>query len=287
MNLELRHLRAFVALAEHRNYTRAAADLHIGQPALTRTIQQLERLLDATLVQRTSRSVTLTESGAALAEHSRRILGDLDTVTTQLKATAALRIGFAWLLPEWFGPAARTLTDRGLRTEIRRCDDPTDAVATGEVDIAITRQPLRPMAELSATLATTERRMLAVAADSELATRPDLHWDDLAGEPVVVNVRSGTTRADSWEHPDPRRTIVQCNNFDEWIELIAAGRGIGATPEVARDRMRHPQVAYRDIDGIPTAPVHLVWRTHSARLRSIEAFVEAARAAIADLAPSV
>ncbi|MBJ7287771.1 LysR family transcriptional regulator [Williamsia sp.] len=278
MDLEVRHMRAFVALADEMNYTRAAAGLHVSQPALTRTIQQLERILECELLTRTSRALSMTEAGRTFADHARRIVADIDAVGDEMRMSATIRVGFAWLLPEWFGEITAGVEARGGRISLHRTDDPIRALARGEVDVAITRRPPADHSGVDASIryraAGSEHRLLAVATASEVATRADLHWDDLASEPLIINVLSGTTTEDSWTHSDPDRVIVRCNNFDEWIELTAAGRGISAVPDVVRDRAQHPAVTYRDIPGIPDSTVHVAWRERTPPLRSIEIFLD-------------
>jgi epsilon-lactone hydrolase len=83
--VEIRHLRAFVAVAEELNFSRAAARLYLSQPALSRQIRALERLLGCELLRRSTHRVELTVAGSALLERARRLLGDLDAAiaTTQ------------------------------------------------------------------------------------------------------------------------------------------------------------------------------------------------------------
>src|SRR5215813_5969646 len=83
--IELRHLRAFVAVAEELNFGRAAERLYITQPALSRQIRTLERLLGCTLLRRSTHRVELTLAGDALLERAHRLLADLDAAiaTTQ------------------------------------------------------------------------------------------------------------------------------------------------------------------------------------------------------------
>ena len=76
--VEIRHLRAFVAVAEELNFNRAATRLYLSQPALSRQIRALERLLGCELLRRSTHRVELTVAGSALLDRARRLLADLD-----------------------------------------------------------------------------------------------------------------------------------------------------------------------------------------------------------------
>lgn len=283
MDPDVRHLRAMVALADEGTFTAAAASLAVSQPALTRTVQHLERLVGRDLVVRTSRSSALTDAGVEFVAQARRILADLDALTARMRSTTGIRVGFAWLLPHWFTGAAREAEFHGGAVAVRRLDDPLAAVVSGEVDVAISRVEPDAAAGLVTRVLATEQRVVALCATSELVTRADLHWDDLAGEPVIVNTASGTTRPDSWEHPGPERVVVRCSNFDEWIELTAAGRGVSAVPDLIWSRVAHPGVVFRRIPGVPPSTVVAAWRPSGGIRADVERFVDTlADAASAD-----
>ena len=275
MDPEVRHLRALVALADEGTFTAAAASLAVSQPALTRTIQHLERMVGRDLVVRTPRASGLTEAGVEFVEHARRILTDLDALVARMRAASDLTVGFAWLLPHWFADAVRVAESEGGAVTVRRLDDPVAAVAAGTVDVAVSRVEPDPAAGLATRVLATEQRVVALCASSDLVGRADLTWDDLAREPVIVNTASGTTRPDSWPDPDPGRVVVRCSNFDEWIELTAAGRGISAVPELIWSRVAHPGVVFRRIPGVPPSTVLAVWRPAGGTRRAVEDFVDA------------
>jgi DNA-binding transcriptional LysR family regulator len=257
MDIQLRHLRAYLALCEEANYTRAATRLHLSQPALTRTIQQLERLVDCRLVERTSRRFALTAEGAELLAHARRILADVDGVAAELRSRATLEIGFSWLLPDaWFAATRRRYEEHGGRITLRRVDDPLTALGERTVDIAIYRKETRLPRHLASRIIATERRVLA-------------------DRPLVVNTVSGTTDAASWQPVDPDRAVITCTNFDEWIELVAADRGIGVVPDLARTRAPHPGVVYLDIPDAPPSYVYVAWRARPVPSRSVQRFLGA------------
>ena len=98
MDVHLRDLRYFVAVAEELNFTRAARRLHLSQPALSKQIQSLEAALHAQLLQRTRRDVKLTEAGEALLASTRSLLDSWDCTTSAVAEAAArdarvLRVG--------------------------------------------------------------------------------------------------------------------------------------------------------------------------------------------------
>src|SRR5437763_5213009 len=97
--IELRHLRAFVAVAEELNFGRAAERLHVSQPALSRQIRGLEQLLGCELLRRSTLQVELTMAGEALLERASKVLADVDeAVTANLAVSRELlgRIARMW-----------------------------------------------------------------------------------------------------------------------------------------------------------------------------------------------
>jgi monoterpene epsilon-lactone hydrolase len=97
--IELRHLRSFVAVAEDLNFGRAAARLYLSQPALSRQISALERLVGCELLRRSTHQVELTLAGEALLDRARRVLGDVDeavSVTQSVGGELAGRVARLW-----------------------------------------------------------------------------------------------------------------------------------------------------------------------------------------------
>jgi epsilon-lactone hydrolase len=97
--IELRHLRAFVAVSEELNFGRAATRLYVSQPALSRQIRALERLVGCDLLRRSTHNVELTLAGEALLDRTRRLLGELDeavSVTRSVGGELAGRMAKLW-----------------------------------------------------------------------------------------------------------------------------------------------------------------------------------------------
>ena len=91
--MELRHLRAFVAVAETLHFGLAADRLHLAQPALSRTIAQLERELGVALLTRSTRSVRLTDAGATFLAEARALLDGLDRATLRTQQVGSGTVG--------------------------------------------------------------------------------------------------------------------------------------------------------------------------------------------------
>lgn len=91
--MDLRQLRYLVALAEERNFTRAAASLHIAQPAVSQQIRRLEDELGLAVVERTTRRLKLTDAGELLVVRARRILAELEAAETELQALRGMETG--------------------------------------------------------------------------------------------------------------------------------------------------------------------------------------------------
>lgn len=282
MNLELRHLRAVVAVADHGSFTTAAVQLGVSQPALTRTVQQAERILQTQLFDRTSRRVELAESATDFVTAAKRMLFDLEQAVASLTARRALRLGFSWLLPDSWAHATVAGFERatGVTVDIARFDDPLRALREGQVDVAVVRRRGRG-SSITYRALYTEARVAAVSASSELATREQLTWHELRELPLVVNTLTGTTVPRSWRGADraENRKVVECTNFDEWLELIAADRGVGAVPEIAARRVNHSHVRFIPIPDAPPTMLQLAYLTATPNA-TIDAFVDAALRAV-------
>jgi DNA-binding transcriptional LysR family regulator len=282
MDVELRHLRAFEAVARLRSFTRAADELVITQPALSRTVRQLEAAMRVTLLERNSRHVDVTGVGEVFLAHVERILGDLDRAFAAVREQVSLRLGFSWLLPD---PWAQHAVERfeqatGSTVNLVRSDDPLTAVQQNKIDVALVRGKVR-----SSTLRVVhlfdETRVVVCSVRSVLAQQHQLEWSDIPRWPLVVNIVSGTTGPWSWPAGQGPDKVVETANFDEWLESIAADRGIGVVPQVAMRRNIHPAVKFIPLVHAPSSPVSLVFQPHG-QDALMRRFVEASISALGD-----
>ncbi|WP_068187254.1 LysR family transcriptional regulator [Mycobacterium sp. UM_CSW] len=279
--VELRHLRVFEAVARLKSFTQAADELSITQPALSRTIQQLEDALGVTLLDRSSRRVETTQAGRTFLDHVERVLAELERGFGAVRQQAVIRLGFSWLLPDPWAQDTLARFERATGTAVGlvRTDDALGAVQQRKVDVAVVRRRLTA-AGLRVVHLFNESRVAVCSVHSELADRSELDWAEVPRWPLVVNTTSGTTGPWSWAAGAGPETIVETANFDEWIESVAADRGLGVIPDVAVRRNIHPGVRFIPLRGAPPSPVALVFlpRGRNAALRRfVEAAVESAQ----------
>ena len=184
--------------------------------------------------------------------------------------------GFSWLLPDPWAQDTVARFERATGTTVRlvRTDDALSAVQQGRVDVAVVRGQVTSTAVRVVHLF-DESRVAVCSVHSPLAARSELAWADVPQWPLVVNTASGTTGPWSWPAGRGPETIVETTNFDEWLESVAADRGIGVIPDVAVRRNIHPGVRFVALRGAPESPVSLAFlpRVRNAVLRR---FVEAA-----------
>ncbi|MCK1795951.1 LysR family transcriptional regulator [Streptomyces sp. XM4193] len=267
MTVELRHLRAFVTIAEEGTVTGASVRLGIGQPALSRTLRQLEEHLGVRLVDRSTHHLHLTAEGTALLPRAASALAAAEAVLDPVRlGRRPLRLGHAWsaaggrtvaLLRAW--EAAHP--DTAL--ELLRIDDRSAGLARGRVDAALLRGEPADLALLELPLRTewllTEPRVAAVPDGDPLAAREEVTLAELADRPIAVNTVSGTTTPRLWPAGGRPERRVEVANTDDWLAIIAAGRAVGVTVDSTAGLRPHPGVTYLPLTDAPALPLVLGW----------------------------
>ena len=269
MTAELRHLRAFLAIAEEGTVTGAAQRLRLSQPALSRTLRQLERHLDSRLVDRSTHHLELTAEGRTFWNKASAALAAVDeALDPERLGSWPLRLGHAWsALGPYTTPLLRHWRERqpGTPLELLRIDDRSAGLLAGRVDIALVRGGIPRGAEglVQSRWLADEPRVAAVPTGSELAARPGpLTLADLGRHTVALNTVSGLTTLGLWPEeirPDPAST-VRVANTDDWLGAIAAGGAVGTSTVATAEIHQHPGVVYRPLAGTAPVPVLLIWR---------------------------
>ncbi|MET8952552.1 LysR substrate-binding domain-containing protein [Streptomyces sp. NPDC004533] len=270
MDLDLRKVRYFTAVAEQLHFGRAAESLHIAQPVLSRQIRALEKDLDATLFQRDSHGVTLTVAGRQLLDDARNLLAAADATRRRVhRATRGPRrlvVGFrAGVVVTGalraFGAAHPEVQVHARRVE---WDDQEELILDGTVDVAYVRRPVRERG-LRLLPLFSETRVAMLPAGHRFADKQELSLADLADEPRLAYARPG---------PDdlPIRTI------EEKFECVAAGTGITLVPESVAEQYSRPDITYVPVPDAEPDEVLLAWEA-SRRSPLIAAFARVAQVA--------
>ncbi|MFF1342811.1 LysR family transcriptional regulator [Streptomyces sp. NPDC058290] len=284
MTMELRHLRAFLAIAEEGAITRAAARLHTGQPALSRTLRQLEDHQGVRLVDRSTHHLELTAEGRTFRDRAAAALAAVDAALDPRALTARpLRLGHPWAaLGDHTIPLLRRWDELHPDTplELRRIDDRLAGLTQGKVDVALLRGPVTEPGLVTVQLL-TEERVAVVPAGSDLADKTALTPADLAAWPVALNTVAGTTTLDLWPVDARPTATIEVANTDEWLTAIAAGRAVGISTSATPRMHTHPAIAYRPLTDVPPVPLLLAWRSGPPGHPAIPDLVALAREVVA------
>lgn len=196
--MELRHVRYFIAVAEHLNFTKAAEQLHIAQPPLSRQIRQLEDDLGVVLLVRNKRRVELTKAGHAFLEQARKLIVQAGHATeaarhAQKGESGIVRIGLASGLG---GVVSKVVFEhRKLRPAIEiECRDifssfQNEALCKGEIDVGFLRPPVDQV-NLECEMLFEEEFVVVLPKRHRLARRRFLRLQEVADEPLIIFDRS-------------------------------------------------------------------------------------------------
>jgi DNA-binding transcriptional LysR family regulator len=246
MNVTLRQLRVFRAAALERNFSRAGDAVGLTQPAVSRSILELESQLGLKLLDRTTREVVLTEAGASLAARLERVLDELDQALQDVSGMASGRRGkvrvassptlSAHLMPACIAACARREPDIELVLLDRVQQDVLDSVRGGEVDFGVVIEP-SSADDLQAEAILVDPFVLVVPPGHALARRREVRWTELAGQPLVLLDHSSGSRRlidDALRaHGVEPRVAQQLGHPTTVFRMIEAGIGIGVMPALA------------------------------------------------------
>jgi DNA-binding transcriptional LysR family regulator len=273
--VELRHLRAFTAVAEELHFGRAAARLHMAQPPLSQQIKHLERDLGVQLLERTTRQVRLTNAGSVFLEHARRVLTEADraresVLLTEQGQRGEIRVGLTgvttWrLLPRM----TRAYRERYplVRLELQPAvfsGPQTSALLDGSIDVGFLRAPVPP--QLTGRTLLDEELMAVLPDDHRLAAGESVPLVELAEENFVsYPARQGSSLRDA--------AVRACSSVGFWprvvqeapdtytvVALVGAAVGVALLPASA-EKLHFEGVVFRPVTGADVqVPITLAWR---------------------------
>jgi LysR family carnitine catabolism transcriptional activator len=241
---DLRHIRAFLALARAGSFTRASTELHMAQPTLTVQIQQLEAALGIKLFDRNKRHVALTQAGRDLLLPLERILLDVDAIaaSTQellhhrrgLVTVAALPSMAASLLPRAIKRLSRLYPGITVRVHDGVAAEVAAMVKSGQVDFGVSSQTMGDR-ELTSQVLLLDRMCAVVSRTHPLASRQSITVRELARHPLVLMGKQASSRqvADlAFDREGVVPTVAYEATYASSVAgMASAGLGVAILPE--------------------------------------------------------
>jgi len=281
-DLDLRLVRYFTAVADRRHFGRAAADLLIAQPSLSRQIRRLEQQLGARLLDRTPQGTRLTAAGEVFLPRAKSLLRDAAQAAAATRAAAQpSRVTIGYTPGIIITPAIRQLRrqhpDADVQSLYLEWNEARTALLDHRVDAAVTRLPL-PTDGLHVTILYDEPRLLLVSVDHRLAGKESVTLDDIADEPIPRlpdQAWNAYWRIDPRPDGKPAPDGPLVEQLEDKNELIAAGQAVAIVPAGVYNGQVRPDLATIPLDGVEPSHVILAARAGD-RGRLIAAFRRAA-----------
>jgi DNA-binding transcriptional LysR family regulator len=277
VDLDLRVVRYFVAVAEHRHFGRAAAALHMTQPSLSRQIRGLERQLGATLFERTPQGSVLTDAGRALLSHATALLDAAARAAAHTRAaTAPHRVAIGYTTNLVVSAAVRALRrhrpDADIVTQHLTWDGARPALLDHRVDVAVTRLPIATDG-LDVTVLYREPRVVLVSRRHRLADRPSLTLADIAGE---IMPRTGDAAWDAFWANGSRPDGPVLGTAAETFDFVADNDAVLIVPADSRAPDLQPDLVTVPLHGVEPGTVAAVRRAEPPN-PLVTAFTDCAR----------
>ena len=278
MDVHLRDLRYFTAVAEELHFRKAAERLFVSQPVLSRQIARLEQDLKARLFIRDRRSVQLTSAGEALLHRTRHLLEDWDATTKEVttlarKEQSVLVIGLQTGVGRgMLHTLTQALNAIQWRPELHQVawNDATAGVEAGDCDAGFAWLGTTINPHCDYVVVAEEPIMLAVNSQHRLAGRRQASFAEVSNEPLVALPESAKELRSFWlaehaRHGSPAPIACEAATADEALENVAAGTGsvfISAGNSVLYAR---EGVHFLDVPDLPPARLAFLWRAGDTR----------------------
>ena len=279
MNVELRHLRYFVAVAEELHFGRAAERLHMAQPPLSQAIRNLEAELGAALLERTSRRVELTEAGRGLLDDARTLLASFEKALETARRTGRgetghLTVGALSSTSVVVPQIARRFLERepdvGLTLRHMTVGELGGALRRGEIDVAIAYalESVPDGIPWENGFRTQRLALMPIVAalpgNHPLADRTSVSGAELSDEgwvnipPSLSPEYHGTFLAICRRHGIEPKLVAEGTTMRALLELVAGGVGLAIAPSHAR-QLQPDGVAYIPLAGEEIG-ISMFWR---------------------------
>lgn len=271
--MQIRQLQAFVLLAEQRSFTRAAAQMHLSQPAFSALIRGLEEALKQRLFERSTRHVELTREGQAFEPGARRVLAEMDSALAGARDQAERRRGRVSiaLLPSlaagWLPAVLAEFHGRhpGIELAVRDVlsEDCIAAVREGNADLAIAATRAETP-ELQAEAFCSDGFHLVCPEGHALARKRSLAPEQLAGQPFIQLSRTSSVRQyiEAALRPFVMNTLMEVDQLATVMGMVRAGLGISVVPTLSLFHFKQAGLVTRPLNwpGLGPRLIYLVRR---------------------------
>lgn len=272
--MEIRHFRYFLAVARHRHFTRAAEQLGIAPPTLTRQIQDLESALGTRLFVREQREVRLTGAGKALQVEAELAVRQFETAQYNVQRAGRGEAGkielgyvasavFSGVLQQQVGQFRQRYAD--VEFSINEYLMPTlpRRVEEGRLDVGFIRSPMNLPDSVIALKLLTEGFALALPDSAWLCKLKSIHAAHLQNETFILPEQISGTLEVAAQGGFAPTLGPQPGGLVSVIALVSLGQGVAVVPESVVDHIRLPNVVYRRIDDCqPTSSLSLIHRRY-------------------------
>lgn len=258
-NLSTRQLRAFLALADERSFTKAAAACHLSQPAFSALVRTLEQALGARLFDRDTRSVQLTPEGRLFEPSARQLLGDFGAAVAGLSDhverrkgrvhVAALPSLAAGWLPAIFAEYRAAWPGIDLNLSDLLSDPCIDLVRSSQADFALASTGASHTG-LDSQLLCTDKFYLVCRKDHPLASEKALTLKKLVPYPFIHMSRNSSVRQalDAALHPLQTNTLLEVDQLATVTGMVEAGLGISVVPALTLFHFARDSLVTRPLD---------------------------------------
>lgn len=298
--MTIRHLRVFLTVYQTQNVTRAAQQLHMTQPTVTRAVQELERYYGVRLFERINRRLYVTESGRRLYARAVHIVGSFDQMEKELKnwdEFGLLRIGATPTLASVLLPGTlMEFEKKHPRLRVRCCVENgthlQQALADDRLDFALIEGEVKAE-HLCAELFSQDRLILLLPPEDPRRDKPTLTLAELASSPLLLREKGSMGRSFLDRvfaaHDLPLEPLMESISTHAIIQAVHAGLGISFLPErLIRHSVESGFVATRRVDDEPFLRQNFaVWHEDKFLTRSARELLEIFRAQRDRLCPEL
>lgn len=290
INLSTRDLRAFLALADTRNFTRAAQRCHLSQSAFSARVRAIESTIGARLFDRDTRKVELTPAGRLIEPAARRLLAEFEDLVEDFRAHAMRRKGRVAIaaLPSlaagWLPAVLALYREKYPGVELALADRLSEEciaqVRDGRADLALaSTDPSAP--DLTTEELARDDFCLVCRRDHPLASKQPLKVRDAAAYPFIHLERSSSVRRylEAELHPLQMRPVLEVEHLATVAGMVVQGLGITIVPALTLFHFGHPDLVVRRFVGFKLQrAIYLVRRRNASLSAAAQAMYELLRA---------